>query len=239
VAKTAILTQELMNAFAEKLIAIHPRVVEGHEFTDSGARFEQRCQFPSTQIMPLGSYSYSLSGFSTCSYIGRYCSIGLGVRVFGDHHPIDRLSTSPVFYRRRKYAKSTGVKHTRPMVEFQSSPNSVEIGNDVWIGDDVTLRDGIRIGDGCVIATGSIVTKDVPPYTIIGGNPAKMIRRRFPDEIADMLLGLQWWQYDIHAVQSLPTENIEEFIRHAGELSEADIVPEQRFSLSELLAQSV
>ena len=183
--------------------------------------------------MPLGSYSYSLSVFKPCSYIGRFTSIGLGVRVFGDRHPIDRVSTSPVLYRYRKFKKYTGANLTRPMVEFQSSPETVTIGNDVWIGDNVTLRDGISIGCGSVIATGSMVTKDVPPYTIVGGNPAKTLRLRFPQEIIDAFIELKWWQYDINAIQGLPTENVEEFLKLAETLGETDIVPEERFALKD------
>ena len=224
-----------LKAAERRRISFRPRVRPGHRILDTGARFEAGCQHPSTHIMPLGSYSYSLSGFLPCASIGRYCSIGRSVGVFGDHHPLDRVSTSPVFFKKRKYLKKTGMEPNRDMIGYATAPRPVTIGNDVWIGDDVTLKDGVHVGDGAVIAACSVVTKDVSPYTIVGGNPAREIRLRFSTDIIDELLALKWWQFSIHAVQELPTENVEEFLREAQTLGDAEINPEARISLSDLI----
>lgn len=233
-----LLTDSLFKAIKAHRIAFYPRVRAGDEILDTGARFEPMCQFPSAQIMPLGSHSYSLSGFDPCTTIGRYCSIGANVSVFGDRHPVDHLSSSPMFYNARRFRNRTGTAPTRPMVDFDAAPQPVIIGNDVWIGDGVLLRDGITIGDGAVIGARSVVTKDVAPYTIVGGNPARTIRPRFPSQIADALLALQWWRYDIHRLQSLPTDSVPAFLEQADSLTDADLAPDQRMTLTDLMSQT-
>jgi len=217
-------------------LSFSPKVRRGQQIRDNGAKFERNSQHPSHQIMPLGAFSYSLSGFSPCTRIGRYCSIGWSVSVFGDHHPTDRLCTSPIFYKRRRFKKMTGTTPSGDMVGFSNAPHAVMIGHDVWIGSDVTLRDGIHIGDGAVIAACSVVTKDVQPYAIVAGNPARQIRTRFPQEIVEALLALQWWQYDVHAVQALPTDNVEQFLKQATALDASLIVPEDRVTFADLMA---
>jgi acetyltransferase-like isoleucine patch superfamily enzyme len=104
--------------------------------------------------------------------IGPSCKIGLGI------HPTDKfVSTSPIFYSTKNMFKT---KFTA--VNSFDEYNRIEIGNDVWIGANVIIKDGVRIGDGAIIAAGAVVTKDVSPYEIIGGIPAKHIRFRFDEE---------------------------------------------------------
>lgn len=116
--------------------------------------------------------------------IGRYVSIAKGVRFFVQNHPLDRLSTHPLFYE-----SNPGVAITNDL-----PPGRLEIGHDVWLGCNVIVTPGChRIGNGAVIGAGSIVTKDVPDFAIMAGNPARRIRDRFSPEIIDQLNQIAWW----------------------------------------------
>ena len=141
--------------------------------------------------MPLGSYSYSRSYFGQVSRIGRYCSIGANVTVMGESHPTDWISTSPIFYRPRR--ASTWQSKRQDFPHFQATGAKVEIGNDVWIGRNVIIKEGVTVGHGSVIGMGSIVTKDVLPYSIVGGNPAIEIKKRFSDEI--IVIFFSWFSF--------------------------------------------
>jgi len=138
----------------------------------------------------VGDYTY-LSGFNIVvnARIGKFCSIGHNVSICPGKHPTGTfVSTSPVFYSLRK--------PTFSKEQCYQEAGSVTIGNDVWIGANAVILDDVRIGDGAIIAAGAIVTGDVPPYTIVGGVPAKYIRKRFPDEVIDKLLASAWWNRD-------------------------------------------
>jgi virginiamycin A acetyltransferase len=134
--------------------------------------------------MPLGSYSYSHSFVREISEIGRYCSIGANLKVVQNTHPLDRVSSSPVFYSPQKLREWGASSYTfEHVVDFEP------------IGDDVRLRSGIHIGTGAIIAAGSIVTRDVEPYAIVAGIPAKLVRRRFDKPLTTKLLATGWWQF--------------------------------------------
>lgn len=120
--------------------------------------------------------------------IGSFCSIANGVIIGGGMHPIDWVSTSPVFYAGRDSVKAKFSTFLR--VE----PKITTIGHDVWIGQNVLIKQGVNIGTGAVIGMGSIVTKDIPPYAIYAGNPAKILRMRFNDLIIEELLASKWWK---------------------------------------------
>ena len=139
--------------------------------------------------------------------VGRYCSISNNVRIIVGIHPTNTfVSTHPCFYSIRKQAGFTYVNknHFDEIVYADKNKNHVLIGNDVWIGEDAIIYGGIKIGDGAIIAAGSVVNKDVPPYSIVGGIPAKEIRKRFSEDEIKKLLKIQWWD--------LPTTWIEENI---------------------------
>lgn len=121
--------------------------------------------------------------------IGRYYSIGRDVVIGLGHHDYMNISTSSYF---EKFSFNLN-----PIKLAQHNPKRrVKIGNDVWIGDRAMIISGINIGDGAVIGAGSIVTKDVPPYSIVVGSPARIIKNRFSDEIIDEFLKIKYWQYD-------------------------------------------
>lgn len=115
--------------------------------------------------------------------IARNCDIGLGP------HPTNYLTCHSIFYKNKTWYLN---KDWTQKIDFLEK-RIIQIGNDVWIGAKVTVMDGVAIGDGAIIAAGAVVTKDVPPFAIVGGVPAKVIKYRFSDDIIDYLLGVKWW----------------------------------------------
>lgn len=141
----------------------------------------------------LGRCSYMGADCKINADIGRYCSIASDVCTISGRHPTtDWVSTSPVFYSNECQC---GMSYASEKLFDESSPKTI-IGNDVWIGARAIILSGVNIGDGAVIAAGAVVTKDVEPYTIVGGVPAKPIRKRFTDEQIDALIKLKWWDKD-------------------------------------------
>lgn len=144
-----------------------------------------------------GSYIGSDSHFSKTK-IGKYCSIGQNVKcIFGKHPTKDFISTHPAFFSKNHSIGFSYVSETifKEHAENRDEENkySIVVGNDVWISDNVSIMEGVVIGDGAIIAANALVTKDVSPYTIIGGVPGKVIKTRFSNEEMDYLLALQWW----------------------------------------------
>ncbi len=119
--------------------------------------------------------------------IGKFCSIASDVQIGVASHPSHWVSSSPVFCKGKNVLKKNFVE-----LDFEPYEKTV-IGNDVWIGINVVIKGGIKIGDGSIIGAGSVVTKDVPPYTVVGGVPAKEIKKRFKDSEIESLLKIKWW----------------------------------------------
>ena len=130
----------------------------------------------------------------SCTRVGRYCSIA--PQIIRGHHPIDQVSTHPCFYSLARQAGFT-YANEQSYEEFSyAEPGeqiAVNIGNDVWLTTGVKILEGVTIGDGAVVLNNAVVNKDVPPYAIVGGVPAKLIRYRFDSETIDWLLNLKWW----------------------------------------------
>ena len=124
--------------------------------------------------------------------IGKFCSIACGAKFLftSAHHAQSSLSTYPfpIFF------EEWGLD-VRNITKAWDKKGDIIIGNDVWIGYEAVILSGVTIGDGAIIGTRAVVTKDVPPYTIVGGVPAKAIRKRFPDETISALLKLKWWDW--------------------------------------------
>lgn len=143
-----------------------------------------------------GSYISSYSKIFKCR-IGKYCSISQKLQIVFGNHPINKfVSTYPGFYAVNTQSGISYVKQDK-FEEYTYSDTEkkwyVEIGNDVWIGYDVKIMSGVRIGDGAIVAAGSVVTTDIEPYSIVGGVPAKEIRKRFSNDDIDFLKKLEWW----------------------------------------------
>ncbi len=145
--------------------------------------------------------------------IGKFCSIGPNVLIAPGKHPTHYISTFPAFFSAKNQCQISFCKQS----SFLETEN-VTIGNDVWIGANAIVLDGSTIGDGAIIAAGSVVTKDVPPYAIVGGVPAQIIRYRFNQKTIDSLLRLSWWNNDIEWIKTNSNyfNSPNEFLNHFG-----------------------
>jgi len=150
-----------------------------------GNKIGKNCSIGNSDI---GMYSY-IADYSMVNNttIGKFCSIGPGFKCGLGSHPNNFISSSPFFYDKLNDT-STSI-----YTEYEN----ILIGNDVWVGANVFIKDGVQVGDGAILAAGSVILKDVPDYAIVGGVPAKIIRKRHSDDIISMLKELAWWNKDI------------------------------------------
>jgi phosphonate metabolism protein (transferase hexapeptide repeat family) len=162
----------------------------------------------------LGDYSYIMQdGEVWCAKIGKFANIAASVRINATNHPTWRPTLHHFTYRSAEYWDDAGVDDE--FFEWRRS-NLVTIGHDVWIGHGSTILPGVTVGDGAVIGAGAVVSKDVAPYTIVGGVAAKKIRDRFDPHTAERLQRLAWWDWD-HAklragLDDFRTLEIQEFL---------------------------
>lgn len=145
----------------------------------------------------ISSYSYiGRNSLVQNTTIGKFCSISKEVNIGLGSHPLERFSTSQLFYRSENAIKINLVKKDIGVIEYKP----IQIGHDVWIGTRAIILDGVSVGHGSVIAANSVVTKDVPPYAIVGGVPAKIIKYRFTDDVIATLLNLGWWNWSLEKI---------------------------------------
>lgn len=173
----------------------------------------------------LGGFSY-LGGREThlrnIASIGRFCSIASNVVSGQPEHPTDFLSAHPLFQGGFRWPQAKPLhRGNAAMVEksrlelddrMQKRFGKIAIGNDVWIGEGVFIRRGVTIGDGAVVAARSVVMKDVEPYAIVGGSPARLIRHRFNPDVIEELLRLSWWNYGVSALADADFTDIRQAI---------------------------
>ena len=162
----------------------------------------------------LGDYSYTdrYADIANAS-IGKFANIASYARIGPTDHPLDRASLHHFMYRSGDYWDDAG--HDQAFFEHRSARQTV-VGHDTWIGHGAIIRPDLRVHDGAVVAAGAVVTKDVPPYTIVAGVPAKLIRLRQPPEIAERLIALGWWDW--------PYEVLRHALRDFRELSAVEFL---------------
>jgi len=195
---------------------------------DSGAIFSHRTVFEgrsrihrntvvSDSFIGVGTYIAPNSKLIKTK-IGRFCSIGSNVQSYIGRHPAtEYVSTHPAFFSTKKQAGFTFVCEDRfeeHRYLDQGRRYVVEIGCDVWIGNNVMIMDGVRIGDGAVIGAGAVVTRDIEPYSIVGGIPAKIIKYRFDKQTIGRLLEFKWWEkgYDWAAQNAELFSDVKKFM---------------------------
>jgi acetyltransferase-like isoleucine patch superfamily enzyme len=196
------MSERLWAIFERHRLSFGDRKREGLPLIDfyKSARIEQYADYTNgTALCTIGAFSYQMAGGLTVN-MGRYCSVADHTSIMGERHPVEHVTTSTFPYRAPRpsfrWAREDLLGGSTQMVppRVLTAPVPV-LQHDVWTGNHALLQRGITLHTGCVVGAGAVVTKDVPPYAIAGGNPARIIRMRFRDDVIDRLLASRWWEY--------------------------------------------
>ncbi len=192
--------------------------------------FEPPCSIKWMRVehsLRVGAFSYAVSGYYFGASIARYVSIGEQVQVGRGSHPVRWASTSPVFYQRYEavlnFSVPEAANHTTDAPYVAAKMTT--IGNDVYIGHGAFLVQGVTVGDGAVIGAGAVVTKDVPAFSIVAGNPARVKGMRFDDATIERMQRVKWWDYAFWDLPGAPVAVPEAFLDFVESRIAAGIKP--------------
>jgi virginiamycin A acetyltransferase len=208
------MTAELRAALEAQGVSI-PRGVPHNIPQD--CEFEPPCSLKWMEIaykLRMGAFSYAVSGYYFGAIIGRYTSIGEAVQVGRGSHPVSWASTSPLFYQPYRNVTDLDVPaaHAFRTAAPYQAPRTTLIGNDVYIGHGAFIMQGVTIGDGAIIGAMSVVTKDVPPYAVVAGSPARIKSFRFADEMIACMRRVAWWDYAFWDMNGIPVADPQAFL---------------------------
>ena len=185
-------------------------------FFEKGVAFQSQIIITSKERVFFGAYSYMNSGgyVRPGVFVGRYCSIGRRVTLGAGMHRMTGVSTAPILSGGGEaYTEEQKIKAGIVPRRSTQVPHALTIlESDVWVGDGAIILPGVRVGTGAVVGANSVVTRNVKPYTVVGGVPAKPLRVRFSPEIAEKLLLTQYWEYPFALLKALPCANVFEFL---------------------------
>jgi acetyltransferase-like isoleucine patch superfamily enzyme len=204
------------------------RLSDGVQLTiEPPVQFNGRFQFK--EPTRIGAFTYFYSGLSVrCTSIGRYCSVATDVRIGDYEHPTDWLSTSAFQYNSRRFDFHDSADSYDKIPEGERTAfrgDGPVIGNDVWIGARATITRDVTIGDGAVVGAGAVVTRNVPPYAVVGGVPARFIRQRFDDDTIKKLLDLEWWRFTPNQLDGVPFDDVDTAIEEVRRRIDAGMQP--------------
>jgi chloramphenicol O-acetyltransferase type B len=219
-------------------IEVLPRNPDGTVKLPAQTRIEAPASLKWTEYehsLHLGAFSYQVSGYCFAGRIGRYCSFGEEVQIGRQNHPVSWASTSPAFYLGDRlfdledgFAGAEGYHGYR--FRFRNGPPTkariTSIGNDVWIGHGAYVAAGVTIGDGAIVAAHAVVTKDVPPYAVVAGNPAVIKKFRLGPEVISPMLRSRWWRYAPWQLAHLDPSDVQGFLTGVRAISEPPFEPD-------------
>lgn len=191
----------------KKLLTEKPVIGENCKLSNIElGKFTQLGIFNFAENVIMGDYSYTGQFcFLQNTNIGKFVNIAASVRIGPTMHPIERPTLHHFTYRREMY----GFDDKEDIEFFEKRKSRITyIGNDTWIGHGAIIMPGVKIGDGAVVGSGAVVTKDVEPYTVVAGVPAKFIKRRFTEEQASKLQSIKWWDWSHEKIK----ENFNDFL---------------------------
>lgn len=178
---------------------------------------EPYCEILDGMMLPqaFGAFSYTVGAVEPHVRVGRYCSLARFIQWMDVDHPLDWASSSPVFHESvmavgARFRETYGV--TAKPLPAPAVDRTVTLGNDVWIGDGAMIAPGVTVGDGAVIGARSLVLADVPPYAVMVGHPARVLRYRFSEALVARFLELQWWRFGPDTLQDLAVDQPERFL---------------------------
>lgn len=216
---TILLTDELKKKLMENGVST---ALDAGAILPRNTVFESPCAIKRMQVihsLHMGAFSYGVSGFYFGCRVGRYCSFGEEVQIGRHPHAMHWVTTSPYFYTPYKNVLDMdlpgGIEMTPADFRRTTKPVVAKltiIGNDVWIGHGAFIMPGVTIGDGAVVGAMAVVTKDVPPYAVVVGSPARIMKFRFPDDQVRMLIESKWWEFAPWDMKGAPVDDIPAFV---------------------------